>query len=246
MQNEKITGRVKASIASMLSPALTHFAPIKAVVQHPVIHWINDPRQIGGIDRVCIDKSNNNELTEAINSMFRWYQGAARCYVYLLDVSVRTQDGQVPHMEWDSSFRNSRWFTRGWTLQELLAPKIVEFYSRDHIRLGDKISFEEQIHEITGITIEALRGRCLQEFGVQERFQWVGYRQTTMEEDMAYCLLGIFDVYLPLIYGEGQVNAMRRLEKEVNDRGSKKNESRSFGKSCITNTISPHIERCLM
>src|SRR5438045_1695554 len=89
-------------------------------------------------DTCCIDKSNNNELTKAINSMFRWYQNAARCYVYLSDVSVRTQDSQASHVEWESSFRNSRWFTRGWTLQELLAPKIVEFYSRDHVRLGDK------------------------------------------------------------------------------------------------------------
>jgi hypothetical protein len=145
------------------------------------------------VDTCCIDKSSNSELTEAINSMFRWYQNAARCYVYLSDVSVRTQDGHVLHMEWESSFRNSRWFTRGWTLQELLAPKIVEFYSRDDVRLGDKISLEQQIHGITRIAVEALRGRYLQEFSVQERFQWGEKRQTTKEEDMAYCLLGIFD-----------------------------------------------------
>src|ERR1700760_983622 len=111
------------------------------------------------IDTCCIDKSNNTELVKAINSMFRWYQNAARCYVYLSDVSIRTQDDQAPHVEWDSAFRNSRWFTRGWTLQELLAPRIVEFYSRDHVRLGDKTSLEQQIHEITSINLEALRGR---------------------------------------------------------------------------------------
>ena len=182
------------------------------------------------VDTCCIDKSNNNELSEAINSMFRWYQNAARCYVYLSDVSARTQDGDVPHIEWESSFRNSRWFTRGWTLQELLAPKIVEFYSRDHVRLGDKISLERQIYGITGIAIEALRGRYPQEFSVQERFKWGEKRQTTKDEDMAYCFLGIFDIYLPLIYGEGRTNAMRRLKKEINDKGFEKNESRSFGK----------------
>src|SRR6201996_4562900 len=146
------------------------------------------------VDTCCIDKSNEKELTTAINSMFRWYRNAARCYVYLSDVSVRTQDGLAPHMEWHSSFRNSRWFTRGWTLQELLAPKVVEFYSRDHVRLGDRTSLEQQIHAITEIPIEALRGRSLQDFTVQERFKWGEKRQTTIGEDMAYCLLGIFDI----------------------------------------------------
>ena len=75
--------------------------------------------------------------------MLRWYQNATRCYVYLSDVSIHTQDGQSDHVEWESAFRNSRWFERGWTLQELLAPKIVVFYSQDHVRLGDKKSLEQ-------------------------------------------------------------------------------------------------------
>jgi hypothetical protein len=190
------------------------------------------------VDTCCIDKSNEKELTTAINSMFRWYQNSARCYVYLSDVSVRTQDGLVQHMEWESSFRNARWFSRGWTLQELLAPKTVEFYSRDHVRLGDKVSLEQQIHGITKIAIKALRGHCLQDFSVQERFKWGEKRQTTIEEDMAYCLLGIFDIYLPLIYGEGRTSAMRRLNKEIKDRESKEYESRTLGKDYIINTSS--------
>jgi hypothetical protein len=109
-------------------------------------------------DACCIDRSNSTELQTAINSMFRWYKNASRCYVYLSDVLVYAQDGQFPHPEWESAFRNSRWFTRGWALQELLAPKIVEFYSRDHARLGDKKSLEQKIHEITGIAIKALQG----------------------------------------------------------------------------------------
>jgi hypothetical protein len=169
------------------------------------------------VDTCCIDKSNNNELTRAINSMFRWYQDAARCYVYLSDVSVRTQDRQSFHVEWESAFRNSRWFRRGWTLQELLAPKVVEFYSQDHVRLGDKTSLERQIHEITNIALEAVQGRPLFDFSVEERFIWGEGRQTTEQEDMAYCLLGIFSIHLPLIYGEGQSNAMRRLRKEIKE-----------------------------
>jgi hypothetical protein len=85
------------------------------------------------VDTCCINKSDSSELQRAINSMFYWYRKASRCYVYLSDVSLYSQDGQFRHIEWESAFRNSRWFTRGWTLQELIAPKTVEFYSRDHI-----------------------------------------------------------------------------------------------------------------
>jgi hypothetical protein len=169
------------------------------------------------VDTCCIDKSNNSELTRAINSMFRWYQNAAKCYVYLADVTVSTQGGQSLYTDWDSAFRNSRWFTRGWTLQELLAPKIVRFYSKDHVHLGDRISLKRQIHEITGITLEALQGQPLSDFGADQRFKWVENRLTTEEEDMAYCLLGIFNIFLPLIYGEGLSSAMRRLRKEIKE-----------------------------
>jgi hypothetical protein len=169
------------------------------------------------VDTCCIDKPNYTELSEAINSMFRWYQKATRCYVYLSDVSMHTQDGQS-HIEWESAFRNSRWFTRGWTLQELLAPEIVVFYSQDHVRLGDKKSLEQQITDITGISADVLQGhRMLSDFSIEERILWVEKRQTTVEEDKAYCLLGVFGVFLPLIYGEGQLNAMKRLNKEVRE-----------------------------
>jgi hypothetical protein len=167
------------------------------------------------VDTCCIDKSNLSELSTAINSMFCWYQNAARCYVYLSDVSAYTQDGRASNLEWPSAFRKSRWFTRGWTLQELLAPKIVEFYSQDHTRLGDKKSLELPVQEITGIPLGALHGESLDKFSVDERMQWAGSRQTTEEEDTAYCLLGIFDVSLPLIYGEGRNKAMRRLLREI-------------------------------
>jgi Heterokaryon incompatibility protein (HET) len=166
------------------------------------------------VDTCCIDKSNENELATAINSMFRWYKNAERCYVYLSDVSVHTENGSE-HVDWESSFRNSRWFTRGWTLQELLAPKIVEFYSRDCVRLGDKKSLEHKIHEVTGISIDALQGRPLSEFSIDERLSWGERRQTKEDEDHAYCLLGIFDVHMPLVHAEGRENAMRRLLREI-------------------------------
>ena len=169
------------------------------------------------VDTCCIDKSNLNELTTAINSMFRWYQNAARCYVYLSDVSIYSRDGQSAHLDWKSAFRNSRWFQRGWTLQELLAPQIVEFYSRDHIRLGDKHSLTKQIANITGIPVKALQEQNFSHFSIEERFSWVGKRQTTIEEDHAYCLLGVFGTFLPLIYGEGRSHAMRRLYNTIKD-----------------------------
>jgi hypothetical protein len=176
------------------------------------------------IDTCCIDKSNNTELSTAINSMFRWYQNASQCYVYLADVSIPDSEIQfsnprdsLPHHLWEPAFRNSRWFTRGWTLQELLAPASVKFFTKEGRKLGDKRSLEQQIHEVTGIAIPALRGGDVAEFDTDERFKWAETRQTKEEEDLAYCLLGIFGVFMPLIYGEGKENAIRRLKKEIAD-----------------------------
>jgi len=177
-----------------------------------------DGLQYFWVDTCCINKSNSNELSEAINSMFRWYHKAARCYVYLSDVSINpTQNNDQPEVLWEPNFRTSRWFTRGWTLQELLAPVSVEFFSQEGARLGDKRSLERQVHEITGIPIPALQGTPLSQFGVDERLGWATTRQTTRKEDEAYCLLGLFDVFIPLIYGEGSGHAMRRLRKEIDD-----------------------------
>ncbi|RYO93045.1 hypothetical protein DL762_001308 [Monosporascus cannonballus] len=152
-----------------------------------------DGLQYFWVDTCCIDKSNNTELSRAINSMFRWYQNAARCYVYMSGISATGyESSQQSGLAWESAFRAHRWFTRGWTLQELLAPTSVEFFTQDGRRLGDKKSLEQQIHEITGIAVPALRGSDLSQFDVEERFKWAEARQTTHEEDWAYCLLGIF------------------------------------------------------
>lgn len=127
--------------------------------------------QYSWIDTCCIDKSSSAELSEAINSMFRWYREAAKCYVYLSDVSMDGSVGNDPSLQqtWKAVFRSSRWFTRGWTLQELVAPTDVEFFSVEGVRLGDKDSSRQEIQEITGISVQALQGRRLSDFSVDER-----------------------------------------------------------------------------
>lgn len=168
------------------------------------------------VDTCCIDKANHVELSEAIASMYRWYQQAQKCYVYLADVSTRKRSVEGDHL-WEASFEASRWFTRGWTLQELLAPRVVEFFSREGDLLGTKQTLASQIHKTTSIPLAALHGAPLTQFPIPERIRWSQERRTKKKEDRAYCLLGIFDVFMPLIYGEGE-NALRRLEKEINER----------------------------
>jgi hypothetical protein len=113
------------------------------------------------------------------------------------------------------AFMKSRWFTRGWTLQELIAPRLVNFFSLEGERLGSKLSLESKIHEITGIANNALQGNALSNFSIKERRSWAEYRETTVEEDTAYCLIGIFDVFIVLNYGERKDQAFKRLEEEI-------------------------------
>jgi len=168
------------------------------------------------IDTCCIKKTSESELSKAIRSMFRWYQNAVKCYVFLADVSSSKRDANGESGRcWENGFQSSRWFTRGWTLQELLAPLTVEFFSREGVLLGSKATLVQQIHEITGIPATALCGRSVLDFGVEERFAWAEKRQTKKVEDQAYCLFGILNIQLPVLYGEGRESAMRRLKKEV-------------------------------
>ncbi|KAK7961908.1 kinesin light chain 1, partial [Apiospora aurea] len=147
------------------------------------------------------EEASSAEVQESITCMFRWYRGSEKCYVYLADVSgygFGTGDGKSPNQPaWELTFRKSRWFTRGWTLQELLAPA------------------SSLIEDITGIPADALRGRPLSDFSILQRLAWVNGRNTTRSEDKAYSLLGLFDIQIPLLYGEGQANAMRRLREEI-------------------------------
>jgi hypothetical protein len=170
------------------------------------------------VDTCCINKSNYTELSEAINSMFRWYHDAIKCYVYLSDVSTRSDTNELFSQSlWEPAFRHSRWFTRAWTLQELIAPRSVEFFSQEEERLGDKGSLESLLHEITGIPVEVFQGKPLIELTIEERMQWAAKRTAKRKEDEAYSLLGIFDLHMPLLYGEGRENAFIRLEREIGE-----------------------------
>jgi hypothetical protein len=159
-------------------------------------------------DTVCIDKSSSAELSEAINSMFEWYRGAQVCYAYLADVSSDCKG----YFNINAAVRRSRWFTRGWTLQELLAPASVIFFNESWIAIGTKSSFSDLISSVTGI-----RGSDMVNFrnaNVAVKMSWASNRETTRTEDIAYCLLGLFGVNMPLLYGEGS-NAFLRLQLEI-------------------------------
>ena len=160
------------------------------------------------IDTCCIDKSSSVELSEAINSMFQYYRKAAVCYAYLVDVPASEGD----HSAVGSTFRQSRWFTRGWTLQELLAPTTVVFYNQGWMEIGTKSSLSDVISSVTRIAhtyMTDLRGA-----NVAVKMSWASDRKTTRIEDIAYCLMGLFGVNMPLLYGEGR-NAFIRLQTEI-------------------------------
>ncbi|KAJ8126188.1 hypothetical protein O1611_g7449 [Lasiodiplodia mahajangana] len=161
------------------------------------------------VDTCCIDKSSSAELTEAINSMFRWYQDAAICYAHLTDVPDDTSQDTLL-----TALSGSRWFTRGWTLQELLASSDVIFYSDKWQKLTTKLNSVEILSTITGIEKGYLEGVPLETASTAKKMSWAASRETTRIEDIAYCLLGIFDVNMPLIYGEGK-KAFKRLQEEI-------------------------------
>jgi hypothetical protein len=164
------------------------------------------------IDTCCIDKTSSAELSEAINSMYRWYQESAVCYAYLADVLSKADDHQS--MARSSEFSKSKWFTRGWTLQELIAPFIVIFFDQKWQEIGTKSSLRQPISEITGIPDSILLGDDLECASVAQRMSWASERETTRVEDRAYCLIGIFSVNMPLLYGEGE-RAFIRLQEEI-------------------------------
>ncbi|KAK3343137.1 hypothetical protein B0H65DRAFT_409830, partial [Neurospora tetraspora] len=166
-------------------------------------------QQWAWIDTCCIDKSSSAELTESINSMYRWYKNAHECYAYLVDFTP----GAWPELE----LGICRWFKRGFTLQELIAPKTVILFDRDWNVVGEKGDNRilEFINRITRVSKDILlHRRSLSDFAIAERMLWASSRETTRPEDKAYCLLGIFEVNMPLIYGEGD-NAFRRLQEEI-------------------------------
>ncbi|EIW58116.1 HET-domain-containing protein, partial [Trametes versicolor FP-101664 SS1] len=158
-------------------------------------------------DACCIDKSSSAELTEAINSMFQWYRLADVCYVYLADVPDEDAFG--------ARFARSKWHRRGWTLQELIAPKRVVFLTQNWRMIGTKFGLALTLEKITNIDFNVLTGRAaLDSISVARRMSWAARRETTRVKDRAYSLLGIFGVHMPTIYGEGS-NAFLRLQEEI-------------------------------
>ncbi|KAI0654336.1 heterokaryon incompatibility protein-domain-containing protein [Cubamyces menziesii] len=162
------------------------------------------------IDTCCINKESSAELSEALNSMFAWYAGSKVCYAYLDDVP----DSEPPRAA-NSLFRKSQWFRRGWTLQELIAPRDVIFLSKSWVPIASKRTIPALLREITGIDEAVLLGTMpLENVSVARRLSWASQRETTRIEDEAYCLMGIFNVHLPVIYGQG-MEAFIRLQEEI-------------------------------
>lgn len=175
-------------------------------MKHCCEQALKDGFKYAWIDTCCIDKTSSADLSESINSMFRWYQNSEVCYAYLFDFeSVEDVSGALAR---------SRWFTRGWTLQELIAPPKLIFYTSTWNYLGTKEDLRDEISKITGIDVEVLMGANLESFSVAKRMSWASKRTTTRVEDVAYSLLGIFDVNMPMLYGEGE-RAFIRLQEEI-------------------------------
>lgn len=180
------------------------------------------------VDTCCIDKSSSAELTEAINSMYQWYQDSDVCYAYLSDVRMAkytdpeyikglSRDDVLAEIE--EEIKSSKWWTRGWTLQELIAPREVIFFADGRSgwgSLGPKSALIDLISYRTGISQEVLGGLRVEECSIAMRMSWASDRETTRVEDMAYCLLGIFKVNMPLLYGEGK-RAFIRLQVRITD-----------------------------
>lgn len=210
------------------------------------------------IDTCCIDNSSSTELSEAINSMYIYYEKSSICIAYLVDVDV---DVSSPSEDLAMSLASSRWFTRGWTLQELIAPAVVEFYNKDWVEIGTKVSLSSTLEKITTIpaalfsqawhtlTAGGMARQSLHLLSVAQKLSWAAGRETTRAEDIAYCLMGLFDVHMPLLYGEGEAKAFARLQAEIakntNDQslfawGSWHDESGCDGTNLCYSLFAPH------
>ncbi|KAI6030368.1 heterokaryon incompatibility protein-domain-containing protein [Pisolithus marmoratus] len=163
------------------------------------------------IDTCCINKESSSELSEAINSMYKWYANAEPCYAYLHDTVGNSWTSQR------GSMAPPKWFSRGWTLQELIAPKVVRFFDQEWERTGDKAELADVLSRITQIPWQVLKEGLQKAFSipsVAQIFSWAANRTTSREEDRAYSLLGLLGVHMPMLYGEGK-NAFRHLQLEI-------------------------------
>ncbi|KAI5984904.1 heterokaryon incompatibility protein-domain-containing protein [Pisolithus orientalis] len=167
------------------------------------------------IDTCCIDKRSSSELLEAINSMYRWYQNAQVCYAYLHDVDESAFPTERDRDKFSESDGWPEWFMRGWTLQELIAPKQVEFFNKDWAPIGNKRHLASTLESVTGIPWEVLRnGLGAKRLSVAQIMSWAAGRKTTRVEDRAYSLMGLFRVNMPMLYGEGK-KAFQRLQLKI-------------------------------
>ncbi|KAK7444084.1 hypothetical protein VKT23_015482 [Stygiomarasmius scandens] len=162
------------------------------------------------IDSCCINKESSAELSEAINSMYQYYMDAEVCYVYLSDVT-----GKEDPRDAGSAFRHSRWFSRGWTLQELLAPTYAVFLDCNWTEIGTKWSLRDAISAITTIPRRVFECGDIDSYSIAQKMSWASRRETTRPEDQAYCLMGIFGISMSPIYGEGGTKAFMRLQQEI-------------------------------
>ncbi|KAI6167851.1 heterokaryon incompatibility protein-domain-containing protein [Pisolithus thermaeus] len=167
------------------------------------------------VDTCCINKESSAELSEALNSMFRWYEDSERCYVFLHDLDAKI----LPTISNSEMFPDSsgwpRWFSRGWTLQELVAPSVVHFFNKDWRFIGDKKHRAQTISSITRVPSRVLiHGLDAHRHSAAQIMSWAADRKTTRTEDRAYSLMGLFGVHMPMLYGEGK-NAFRRLQLEI-------------------------------
>ena len=196
-------GDEEVSLAQYFKSESHHLAGFQKIRNSCSLAWC----QYVWVDTCCIDKSSSAELSEAINSMYKWYQNSNACLVYLSDIYQEERFEQ--NIE---NLKRCRWFRRGWTLQELLAPKTIYFHDRDWVYIGSRLDMSGILSKITGIDETSLwnpRGAS-----IAQKMSWAANRQTTRIEDKAYCLLGLFDVNMPLLYGEGD-KAFKRLQLEI-------------------------------
>ena len=167
------------------------------------------------VDTCCIDKRSSAELSEAINSMYRWYENSRVCYVYLHDVP----GSSFPTVQDDARYPDSNgwpeWFSRGWTLQEMIAPSNVQFFNKDWQLIGDKKEFTCTLQNITRVPERVLTdGLSGNRPCIAQIMSWAAKRTTTRIEDRAYSLMGLLDVNMPMLYGEGR-KAFHRLQLEI-------------------------------
>ena len=180
-----------------------------AKIQRSCDHARGDGYDYVWVDTCCINKESSAELSEAINSMYRWYKASAVCYAFLSDVRANVDNSSM-----DYQIKSSVWFTRGWTLQELIAPQNVVFYDQQWKFLGTKQTLSSLLTSKTGIDEAILNGEPLSRRSIAQRMSWASERDTKCVEDIAYCLLGIFDVNMPLLYGERE-KAFFRLQEQI-------------------------------